>query len=571
MSLPVLRRPVARLGLLAGLLLFLGAAPAVAPPSDIVLPPAEVAWHALDTPGFSVVGDARPEQLREVARGMESLRLVLSRIGGSDPGDIQPIPVVVFGTAKSFDPYRRGFGSGAKNVAGFFTERGDRRMIALTTSLGDGSYGTIYHEYLHHVVQTKLGKVPVWFNEGIAGVYETFECTGKAAVVGRASHDKLRWLNAHTWHPLTELFRVVDSTRLHDQSDEITESFYVESWLLVHDVLFGHPERRPQLATFLEAYARGEGHDGAFERSFAGGIAGVEAEVQAYAHGTLPYVTLSFEELKISEPGETRTLDRAEVLDTLGELLLAAGVDELKAAEGHFRAALDAKPGDLRAQAGLGEAAFFGGRSDDAGPLLDSAVDAGLEDPVALEIAARLAYQRRRGDNAAATAGAPPPAVLRARTLARRALRSVPDDTDLLALYGLTFVNDPGDVALGVAALERLDRLEPDRPDVLHNLLLLHCQRRDRARAEAVLSRIEATGDAGAKADAREEVVELDLRDSDDAVKAREYDRAIASLKSARDRTSREDLKAKIADRIPRLEAAAAAAKKPARAAAPKH
>ena len=561
------RRMLAHLCLLGGAALAIGSTPS--PPAGVSLPSSEVVWHALDTPGFAVVGDARPEELRAVARDLESLRHVLARLGGGAPGDVRPIPVVVFASARSFDPYRREFGAGAKNIAGFFTERGGRRMIALMTSSGENAYATVYHEYLHHVVQTKLGKVPVWFNEGIAGVYETFECDGKTAVVGKASREKLRWLNTQTWQPLTELFRVVDSTRLHDQSEEITQAFYVESWLLVHDLFFGHPERRPQLATFLEAYARGEPHDQAFERSFTGGISGVEAEARAYVNGTLPFVKVSFEELKVAEPGDARVLERASVLDTLGELLLASSDGDLGAAEAHFRGALEAKRGDLRAQAGLGEAAVLGDRSDEAGPLLDAAVDAGFDDPTALHIAAELALRRTSGDHVAP--GDPPSAaVVRARTLARRALRTAPDDPPLLALFGLTFVNDPGDVAEGVAALQRADRLEPDRRDVLHNLLMLDVHRRDRDEAEAVATRIEKVGDAEGKAAAREALVSLDLMDSDDAVKAHDYGRAVTLLQSAREKTAREDLKSKIDDRIPRLEAAAAAARKPAHAAAPK-
>jgi len=499
------------------------------------LPQEGQVWQSVETPGFTVIGNAGVEDLRAVAREMESLRIVLARIGGSRPGDVHAIPVIVFADEASFDPYRTGFGSSAKHVAGFFTERAGRSMIALTTTRGEGGHAPVYHEYLHHVIETKLGRVPGWFNEGIAGVYETFACDGKTATVGRAPRDKIRWLTAKPWVPLADVFRRSETAKIHEGDDEATTAFYVESWLLVHDLFFGHPARRPQLAAFLEAYAKGTPHDAAFEASFPGGIAAIETEIRAYVHEVFPYVTLSFEDLKVPAPGEPRKLERVEALDTLGELALISRDDGVAFAEEHFKAALALAPSDLRAQAGLGEAAILDRRTGDGLARLVAAIDAGFSDPVALRLAA---------------------------------IAAVPgDDADLLAAYGATFVGQHGDVSAGIEALTRCETLEPGRQDVRHNLFWLYVEARDREKVEALVARAGDAGDPAERASMREGLVSLDLRDADDAVKARDYAAALAHLRSARAATGDESLKREIDLHIKQLEPMVPAAKRNAPAA----
>ena len=531
------------------------------------LPQEGQVWQSVETPGFTVIGNAGVEDLRAVAREMESLRIVLARIGGSRPGDVHAIPVIVFADEASFDPYRTGFGSSAKHVAGFFTERAGRSMIALTTTRGEGGHAPVYHEYLHHVIETKLGRVPGWFNEGIAGVYETFACDGKTATVGRAPRDKIRWLTAKPWVPLADVFRRSETAKIHEGDDEATTAFYVESWLLVHDLFFGHPARRPQLAAFLEAYAKGTPHDAAFEASFPGGIAAIETEIRAYVHEVFPYVTLSFEDLKVPAPGEPRKLERVEALDTLGELALISRDDGVAFAEEHFKAALALAPSDLRAQAGLGEAAILDRRTGDGLARLVAAIDAGYSDPVALRLAAIAAVagdKRKEGTGAREEWAA---ASARSRSLAERALKAYPDDADLLAAYGATFVGQHGDVSAGIEALTRCETLEPGRQDVRHNLFWLYVEARDREKVEALVARAGDAGDPAERASMREGLVSLDLRDADDAVKARDYAAALAHLRSARAATGDESLKREIDLHIKQLEPMVPAAKRNAPAA----
>jgi len=512
---------------------------AVASPAAAIPPEGEV-WRGLDTPGFSIIGDASVSELTSVAHNLESLRLVLSRIGSGAPAPSEPIRVIVFENASAFDPYRQGMGKNAKNVAGFYTEWMGDRFIALNAAAGNSPYPTVYHEYLHSIVRQQFGKVPLWFNEGIAGVYETFIVEGKKAIVGKASRDRLGFMADHPWRPLSDVIFVSEKVGLHEHDDDATSTFYSESWLLVHDILFGHPQRLKQLAAFLDAYSSGVPHKQAFDKSFEGGVAGMEAEVREYLRGRQPYVTLTFEDLKVAESGAVQPIPRLDALLTLGRLQTIAEGGGGGEAVKHFEAARELAPDDARVKAGLGLVAYRDDRRDEARKLLDAAVDAGLEDATALTAAARIALHQNDDT--------------RARDLASRALLIRPADADLLALYGLTFVGDTVDATQGIAALERADQIEPGRGDVISGLVALCAVAKDRPKAEAFARRAEALNEPAVSEHVRESLARLDVMEAEDRAKAKDYEKAVALLRAARDRTARDDLKTRIDDRIFELE-----------------
>jgi tetratricopeptide (TPR) repeat protein len=498
-------------------------------------------WRELDTAGFAIIGNASAAEIRSVAHNLEALRLVLSRIGNGATTTSEPVRVIVFKDASSFDPYRRGMGKNAKSVAGFFTEWMGDRYIAMNAAAGDSPYPTVYHEYLHSIVRQQFGRVPLWFNEGIAGVYETFIVEGNKAIVGKSSRDRLGFMADHPWRPIGDVIFVDDKIGLHEHDDDATATFYPESWLLVHDLFFGHPQRLKQLAVFLESYSRGVPHREAFEKSFEGGVAGVEAELREYLRGRQPYITVTFDEISVKDEGSIREVPRLEVLIALGRLQTiaepASGVEAGK----HFEAARAIAPEDPRIRAGLGMVAYRDDRKDEARKLLDAAADAGVEDASALVAAGRLALER--DDDA------------RAQDLASRALAIRPGDADLLALFGLSFVSQTGDASQGIAALERADQLDPDRGDVLSGLVALYVKSKDRAKAEAAARRAEALNQPALSEHVRESLTRLDVMEAEDAARAKDYAKAVALLRAARDRTAREDLKARIDDRIVELEA----------------
>src|SRR6185369_5670727 len=83
---------------------------------------------------------------------------------------------------KTFARWGPGWSSFAKrsdnSFTGFFQAGQDVNYITISTEGEDQrTYQTIFHEYVHFVLNTNFGKseIPPWFNEGMAEFYETFQ------------------------------------------------------------------------------------------------------------------------------------------------------------------------------------------------------------------------------------------------------------------------------------------------------------------------------------------------------------------------------------------------------------
>src|SRR5262245_34332876 len=144
-------------------------------------PAIQAAWRATEVPGFVVYGDVDDHTLYDVAARLARLRAVLAHTAaGLETGSERPIPVFAFRSTAEFKPYAP---SGTKRVAGFFASAYGYRAIALD-STSSGADESVYHELVHHVIRRNFGDVPLWFNEGIATLYETFRCGTTTATVG---------------------------------------------------------------------------------------------------------------------------------------------------------------------------------------------------------------------------------------------------------------------------------------------------------------------------------------------------------------------------------------------------
>lgn len=548
------------------------APPATAPPAR-ELPDAGRVWKVIESPGFDVYGDVEDRELAEVARRLQSLKAVLGRTAsGLDLGTERPIPVYAFATDREFSSYspRR---TGTKQLDGYFIRGYGSTAIAI--DLGEqAEYSSIYHELVHHITRRSFGEVPLWFAEGIAVIYESFESDPKSATIGRLDRYRLEWFGHHPMWPVAKLASVKPGDPEYNESDH-AGTFYLQSSILVHDLLFGNPARGPQLAKYLDAVHSGVAQDKALETCFEGGAASLDDELKTYVQkGYYRYVTVSFDALHVSEPGKPRPLSRVETLDALGFLALAAASDEPEFARAHFDAALAAAPNDPRALAGLGIAAAYEKRSADAVAEIEQAVAAGVDDPSVYLVGARSLLSLERADTGGRIDLRAPasPRIVRARGWLERAIRADPFDDEALVAYGETYVACGDDGAPGIQAFERADRIERLEGSSLFNLFELYVRKHDRPKAEALFTtRIRDTVDPELAAEAADGMLRLDYQDAWDAAKAKDYARALPLFYRVRDEAHRDSLRAHAVDAIGQVEAAvAAASKKKAAVPAPK-
>ena len=183
-------------------------------------------WTSVRSQNFFLVGNASEKEIRRVATRLEQFRDVFTKLlKGANFTTPVPTTVVVFKSDGSFKPYKPVVdGKPEDHLAGYFQPGEDVNYIALTpeTRGDENPFSTIYHEYVHLLVNNNYGKgaVPPWFNEGLAEYYSTFEIEEDRKVyLGRLIGNHLQLLREQKLIPLQTLFGV-DYYSLHRNKRE---------------------------------------------------------------------------------------------------------------------------------------------------------------------------------------------------------------------------------------------------------------------------------------------------------------------------------------------------------------
>ena len=162
-----------------------------------------------------MIGNASDKDIRKVATKLEQFREVFRSIfAGVNFASIIPTNVIVFKNNSAYKPFKpkRADGKIDDFVAGFFQGGEDVNYITLSTDGEDvGTFEVIFHEYVHFLVNTNIGKsnVPPWFNEGLAEYYETFAMEqDQTAKLGIFKQNHIDLLSQTKLVPLEILFSV---------------------------------------------------------------------------------------------------------------------------------------------------------------------------------------------------------------------------------------------------------------------------------------------------------------------------------------------------------------------------
>ena len=292
------------------------------------------------------MGESR---LRMVGTQFEGFREALTRLLSSRVTTTAvPTVVVVFPDEKSFDPFKPVFQGKKVDIGGLFVPRQNINYILIGPDRGPDALRAVFHEYAHLVVDNVLPGLPVWMNEGLAEYYSSFEIgnDGRAVTFGRPIDSHLRELFSETWMPINELVATAhDSPQYNENSRRGV--FYAESWLLVHMLLLGKPDRTPQFSAYAKELSTGAAAEAAWHRQFDD--TDIYKSLRAYSGQTLMSArryTLS--DQIVRSPGVVVPITPAGVDTALGELLLALGRAE--AAGQRFDRALSTESGSVRAQ-----------------------------------------------------------------------------------------------------------------------------------------------------------------------------------------------------------------------------
>jgi tetratricopeptide (TPR) repeat protein len=335
----------------------------------------EEGWTSVQSKNFLLIGNARERDIRKVAARLEQFREAFLRLLPVEHFDASvPLTVIVFKDDAAYRPFEPLFSGQPAGVAGFFQSSPDVDYITLSV---DSRHvrrpdALAFHEYVHLLVRNSFGNAPLWFNEGLAEYYSTFEISNgnRKVTLGNPVGTRVQTLRERELLPLETLFNVEDSSPYYKEQDK-RNIFYAESWALVHYLLSG--QRRIQLSTYLELLAQGMTVRDAFRQAFQTDFATLETELRAYIRfNNYPQQVITFDKrLELDSLVQSTPLTEAQAQFYLGDLLLHT--NRLEESALYLQKAVALDPELATAHASLGMLYMRQNRFDEAKKHLERA------------------------------------------------------------------------------------------------------------------------------------------------------------------------------------------------------
>lgn len=290
-------------------------------------------WINVRSKNFFLVGNANEKEMRQVATKLEqfreAFRLIFARVKFNTTIQTN---VVVFKNNSSYKPFKPKLANGKPDdgIAGYFQPGEDLNYITLSSG-GEmiDTYGTIFHEYTHFLVDTNFGRsqIPPWFNEGLAEYYQTFKIENDQKVLlGDIQEGHLQLLQQNQLIPLKTFFEI-DNYSLHQNGNHSRSIFYAQAWALMHFLIQGNKGiNADALNKFLNLVMNKVEPEKAFQQAFQMDYATMETALKKYvAQSKYTATSISFKNKLIFDTEMTTIpLSEAEANAYLGDLLYHA-------------------------------------------------------------------------------------------------------------------------------------------------------------------------------------------------------------------------------------------------------
>ncbi len=325
-------------------------------------------WVRVETPNFIVYSEPGEKRAREIAAEFERFREALGRvIPRANVTAAVPTLAVVFGSQKTFDIYRPRFNGKPIRVAGYFYATEDLNVVAMVDSFE--ATRTIFHEYVHLVIDNSLGRLPLWLNEGFAEYDSTFtaEGAGRRAQVGNPIPSYLETMREGRMLSLPELLTVEHSSPMYNEGERRRNLFYAQSWAMVH-MIGSRPDGFAQLNAYAALATTGTPSLAAWREVFKEENIAERLEQYVYRPDFIKGTEVTFDRSLPQVQGEISRVSEGDVQATLGELLRrVAPAAETSA---HLAKAMSVQPVSSHARSVLGLFELSEGRKAESQKLL---------------------------------------------------------------------------------------------------------------------------------------------------------------------------------------------------------
>jgi tetratricopeptide (TPR) repeat protein len=455
-------------------------------------------WLHVRSTNFNLIGNASEKEIRRVGTKLEQFREAFRALfSGANLSSPIPTNVIVFKSDSSYKPFKpkRGDGKIDNFIAGYFQPGEDVNYITLAAGGADaGTFGTIYHEYVHFIVNTNVGKsgVPAWFNEGLAEYYSTFLMEDDIkATLGIPDGDHLNLLRQNKLIPLDSFFNTSNAA-LHGHGSGTRSVFYAQAWATVHYLIANN--KTAGIGKYLDLSMKGTVDEAAFQEAFQMSYAEMEKELRKYVgKGTYLTKVATFKNKMTFDAQMTvAPMTDADSNAYLGDLLYHT--NRAEDAEPFLQTALVSDPDSSMANTSMGMVKVGQRKFAEAKTYLDKAIAKDPKNHLAFYHAARLLSREGR-DEFGYISEFPSDKAARMRQLLKRAIEINPSFTEsyeMLAFVSLVTNEGIDDaIALMVKAL----RYQPGNQRYAVRIAELYLRQEKFDQASALAARIAKTTD----------------------------------------------------------------------------
>jgi len=451
-------------------------------------------WVEARSPHYRVATDGRPELAVETASRLEKLRRFLSELRPGEDPVAAPTQVLIFDGRENLAKVIPGVTRSPHQV-GQFVRGSYGNFIAVGTDAGAATAEAVNHELVHSFIAETLPDLPLWFSEGVAEYYSTFEVSGMDIRIGVPVARHIEQLLASPRIDVDDLL----ATTARDPDDDVLEreSFYADAWLLVHYLMHGDPgwpEKIGQLLAALRTMPPSQ----ALEESLGLSLGDLNLGLHRYLHqAQFVALTASVPELEEEPVVEWGELQPEEVAVRLGlhlaELAPADAAAEA-AAEG-WLGSWDAVYGEAERAASLAHLRHRQGRWDEARVLFERSMYLDSQSHESYVQFGHFLIESLGRQEVVAGLGEVPGDAVRAGLVLERAIEIAPQFAEPRALLGYTYLyREPSLLPRGIALLNESVRVMPGRQDLLFDLAMLHVRAGNLEQAADEASTLERAG-----------------------------------------------------------------------------
>jgi tetratricopeptide (TPR) repeat protein len=455
-------------------------------------------WLRIRSKNFNLVGNATEKDIRKAATKLEQFRETFRQVF-QQANLTSPIPtnVIVFKSASSYKPFlpRRADGKADTGIAGYFQSGDDANYITLSTEGEDAdTYGTIFHEYVHFIVNTNFGKseVPPWFNEGLAEYYQTFAIEeDQTAKLGLPQSQHLYLLQQTKLIPLETLFKISNHA-LHQNGNHSRSIFYAQSWALIHYLVQGG--KSAGLGKFLALSLKEVPSEKAFQEAFQMSYAQMEKELKKYVEqNTYKYLKISFKDKLVFENEmQMSMLSEAESNAYLGDLLYHT--NRADDAESYLQKAVALKPDLSMANTTFGMVKIRQRKYSEAKNYLEKAISEDQKNHLAFYQYAYLLSREGR-DEFGFVGSFPADKSAKMRDLLKKAIAINPSFTESYELLAFVSLVNNEQLDEAILYLQKALKYQPGNQRYALRIAEINMRQNKFTEAAAIVGKIARTAD----------------------------------------------------------------------------